>query len=527
MSSSILGLLAAVVALQAPQASVVGIVRSADSGDPIRGVEVTLTDLDRTTVTDASGAYELRNTPAGPQHIGLRRIGYSTRTLHALVPGGGELEINFSLTIDPVRLGAIDVQSRVEVTGVDRAGAPQFSDRSVTQAMLGVHPLLAEPDGFQALVGGEVVMDPEAPTGVHIRGGLSDQTAYVLDGVPVFSPYHAAGIFSAWNPDALEELAVSSAVPSPALPDALSGTIAASTRSPGRVFGGKGAVSSDQARVTVDGPLGAGGYLLSMRSGLPDILAPGAEPEYIRGESGDILAKVEIPGLGGRLNLLSYSSENELRTLAVPETRVQAGQGPGRNQFEWKSSSLGVGWTRQVADRSIRIQAWHASSEAASTWASQKTPLDLGAHRADEGVMIAVGNAGRASQTELGVRLTRSETSYGVDAPQGEGSSFHLGSSTPVAALFGSHSRQFASDCMSRLGLRSPPQQEVPSSPREEGYAGQPSKGLRFRAATVEVTSSLSRSVAASRWPPTLFPLICTWVRGTMRCPWPEATWVC
>ncbi len=97
-------------------------------------------------------------------------------------------------------------------------------------------PLLAEPDAFQAFQGGEVVLQQETPNGVHIRGGAADQTQYVLDGIPVFNPYHAGGVFSAWNPDVLSSLELTSSPTSSASIDALSGTIAGMTRAPAREF---------------------------------------------------------------------------------------------------------------------------------------------------------------------------------------------------------------------------------------------------------------------------------------------------
>ena len=67
-------------------------------------------------------------------------------------------------------------------------------ERESSIAALRNHPLLGEPDAFQALAGGEVVLRAESPSGVHLRGGASDQTAYLLDGIPVFSPFHSAGV---------------------------------------------------------------------------------------------------------------------------------------------------------------------------------------------------------------------------------------------------------------------------------------------------------------------------------------------
>src|SRR2546422_82289 len=206
----------------------------------------------------------------------------------------------------------------VIVRGVDNEDSTAFPDRESSISAVWSHPLLAEPDVFQALGGGEVVLRPESPSGVHIRGGASDQTAYLLDGIPVFSPYHTGGLFSAWNPDALSRLHVASVTPSLMYPHALSGAVEAVTRAPRDRPHAQGSFSTTQARLTLDGPLGvaAASYLISLRSGFPGVIAPNDEASYLRGETGDWLAKLELPALGGRVRLLGYGSENEVNTAA-------------------------------------------------------------------------------------------------------------------------------------------------------------------------------------------------------------------
>jgi len=53
--------------------------------------------------------------------------------------------------------------------------------------------LLAEPDAFAALHRGGVALERESPAGVHVRGGASDQTAYLLDGIPGHFPATSSG----------------------------------------------------------------------------------------------------------------------------------------------------------------------------------------------------------------------------------------------------------------------------------------------------------------------------------------------
>ena len=186
------------------------------------------------------------------------------------------------------------------------------------------HPLLSEPDALHALAGGEIVVRPESPTGVHVRGGAADHTAYVLDGIPIFNPYHAAGVFTAWNPDALARVGVSSASPSFTHPHALSGAIAATTRAPAddRLHV-RGAASTTNARLTIDGPLGrtGAGFLVAIRSGFPGAILPGKESSYLQGELGDWMAKLETPLLGGHARVLGYSNENELDAAALVHAR--------------------------------------------------------------------------------------------------------------------------------------------------------------------------------------------------------------
>jgi hypothetical protein len=87
MWSELLGAVKLVLAMQASQATVAGTIRDQESGAPLDGAVVALTDLDRAVVSDASGSYRLDGVPPGPQHLSVKHIGVAPRTVHALVPG--------------------------------------------------------------------------------------------------------------------------------------------------------------------------------------------------------------------------------------------------------------------------------------------------------------------------------------------------------------------------------------------------------------------------------------------------------
>ncbi len=100
---------ALVLAFQAGQATVSGDLRDSESGRPLVHASVHLTNLDRQVLTDAQGRYTLSNVPPGPQHLTFRLIGYTPRTLDALVPREGRLEISVTLRAHPLELAPLNV----------------------------------------------------------------------------------------------------------------------------------------------------------------------------------------------------------------------------------------------------------------------------------------------------------------------------------------------------------------------------------------------------------------------------------
>jgi hypothetical protein len=182
-----LGIAKILLLVQVAQSSVAGTIRDDETGQPLADAIVALTDVNRSVVSDSLGRYTFVDVPPGPQHLTIRRIGYAPRTLHALLPGEGRLQINIALQPVPMQLATILVRSTVAVRGVESGDSTLVPERGISMAAVRNDPLLAEPDGLLGLGGGEVVASPETPSGFHVRGGASDQTRYLLDGIPVFT----------------------------------------------------------------------------------------------------------------------------------------------------------------------------------------------------------------------------------------------------------------------------------------------------------------------------------------------------
>ncbi len=444
MTPPLLALLAVVSLQQAPQASLVGSIRDAVSGRSVVGATVLLADVGRATISGAEGVYELVGVPAGPQHVTVSSFGHATRTVHALMPSTGYLVIDIALEPAPIPLEAVTVEPVRPVGGVQLPEGAAAAERSLSLAAIRNHPLLAEPDVFQAFSGGEVVIDPEAPSGIHIRGGASDHTAYLLDGIPILDPVHAGGLFSAWNPDALSNISLNSTSPSPLYTDALSGVVSAETRASGGSFGSESHLSTSHVGLTVHGGLfqEAAGYLVSLRSGLTDALAPHNEASYLRGGTRDAIAKVGVEVVGGELGVLFYGADNSL-TGASRVDSTSGAAGPS-NLFAWGARSIGATWERASTERAISLKAWRATSNAGSTWGAALPPVVLKARREDLGIQASLRSTSPTSTREVGIRALRMRTEYEVAS--------RMRASLVTASVFGEGTWSLGSGVHARLG---------------------------------------------------------------------------
>ena len=413
----------ALLAIQTPISSIMGVVTDAETGSVIAGALLGVVGTSLTSTTQADGSYVLAGLAPGTSEVVVARAHYHTRAFRPIVPAHGTLHIDVALHPEPTNLPAIEVRAPPARSPVepDQSETPGSFDLRVSAAAVRDDPRLAEPDPLQALSGGEAALAPESPQGVHVLGGASDQVGYQLDGVPVFSPYHGAGTFSAWNPDALAHLDLIN-TPGAGFADGLSGTVSARTITPAPRPETRGSVSSTQARSTIDGPLGwaDAGFLLSLRSTFPGLAAHRQEGSYLQGESSDWLVKFESPLVGGRLRFLGYGSDNEISALGNLSAPHTTGM-PNRNQFEWQGQSFGAQWSRHIDGATVRVGLWSATAEAGALWRDSVTALDrLDARRRDIGVhtTIEVGEPG--NQTSFRLRVGRSNTFYRIRPIGGE-----------------------------------------------------------------------------------------------------------
>ena len=183
------------------KAFVHGYVRDAVSGEPIPGAAVHTPDGSAYAVTDAYGFYRLQ-LPVGDNV--LKFNGYSLE----------ELELNLKVFDD----GGLDVTMKEMITTLTGAVVSAESVSHHRDSRMGIEKVrmntirkiptaFGEADVLKAVLtlpGVKTV--GEASSGYNVRGGSVDQNLILMNDGTIFNPSHMFGIFSAFNPDIVNEM---------------------------------------------------------------------------------------------------------------------------------------------------------------------------------------------------------------------------------------------------------------------------------------------------------------------------------
>lgn len=155
----------------------------------------------RELLAGATGRFEARDLEPGIWNVRVTYLGYETLERSVDLQPGASLELEFELTVAAIRMRALEVvgdrnqreeelqTGLVDLDAETLARIPAFGEADPIRAL-------------QLLPGVQAASD--ISSGLYVRGGGPDQTLVLLDGVPIYNPTHAFGLFSSFHPDLLE-----------------------------------------------------------------------------------------------------------------------------------------------------------------------------------------------------------------------------------------------------------------------------------------------------------------------------------
>ena len=252
-----------------------GVVRGGAGADgaplPWALVEV-LGSQRRTAVADSAGRYVLGPVPPGFHRVRAVHVGHAPLEVEVLVPPGGRVDVDLDLEWAPVALPALTVTGApLDVPDPDGTG-PGSRERTLQATEVALRTLAASPGLAESGVGQAaqgVPGDPSDPQDVLLmRGSAADLKLVLLDGAPVYTPFHLGGLVESLDPGAFGSATLHVGGAPARYDGGLSYILDLHTRSP-RDDGvhAAGAVDLLSARARVEGPLGGlGSVLVSGRS---------------------------------------------------------------------------------------------------------------------------------------------------------------------------------------------------------------------------------------------------------------------
>ncbi len=172
-----------------------GRILDAASGNGVPRATIAVVGALTGTFSDAEGRFVVPRVPAGRWVVRGRLLGYSTDETMVTIRPGDTVTVTFRIRREAAQLQAV----RTTAEAPEREAflrKPDAGTVTVRGDVIKRLPVIGEPDVLrvvQLLPG--VVAPNDFTAGYNVRGGESDQNLVLLDGYPIYNPFHLGGLF--------------------------------------------------------------------------------------------------------------------------------------------------------------------------------------------------------------------------------------------------------------------------------------------------------------------------------------------
>jgi hypothetical protein len=452
-----------------------GHIRSSGDDVPLAAALVELFAIDSShayalAYTDSLGSYAFSKLSPGSYRLRVSRVGYDARDLQVLLPDTSPLEIDVALRPQPARLPDVRVFAMDHARNADALSATNTTEREIGSVVLSADalhedPALTSADALQGFAArGAASTRDEVATSLHVHGGGAGENAVLLDGIPLFNPYHASGTLLAVDPDILASATLHAGAPGATLGDATGGVIELNTApAGGSSLGTLGAYIGHNVRESISAPLPdvGGSVLIAARHNIDAPLADAHDASHSGMSFDDLFARAIMPLRGGELETFVFYSGDRVGFDARAEADVDrftdeeaSPQRPlSPNTISWNTGTDALRW-RSDADGRWDLRAWRTRFDAGFDWAGT-TQL----HSSYEQLGLSAQSKWHvlAQQLTAGVDASRLRATYDVkDRTDTVGSLLALHGAPLLVAAIGEARGRIGERWSYVLGVREP-----------------------------------------------------------------------
>jgi hypothetical protein len=475
-----------------------------DSTDaPIARVTVLVAGTTRGTLTDERGRFVIGDLAAGTHTLRARILSHRQRDVAVTVVGGDTVTTTIRLVVAPVTLGA--VRARARPPERDRFElAPNVGTVTLTPSAVSGLPSIGEPDVLrtvQLLPG--VNARNDFSSGYNVRGGESDQNLILLDGYPIYNPFHLGGLFSTFLEETVGEIELLTGGFGARHGGRLSSVLDVRSAEPARPgLHGSAGISVIASSLSIGSATkdGRSSWLLAGRRTYADKLVSALSDRTFPYHFSDaqLHAARAIGSGNARVELTGYAGADVLNgdfTQLGDSSRA----GGGTFDFDWSNQVVGLSLTdvwRDDARLPLLGRADSVGAEQRVSFTRFATGLDLGAGALTLSNSVRELRAAGAVHWHRGGherRLGYELSSYAID--------YDVGSPSTGTQLFDLRQRPMAQSAYYQESWRPARRLLAEAGLRAEHVTGRDWSGLSPRvSAKWFATPELAVSVAAGRY---------------------------
>ncbi len=327
-----------VAEVRAQTATVRGFVTDDADGQPLQGVNVVLSSGDDLlgAVSTPDGVYLISGVPPGEYVLQASFIGFDTYSDTLELAPGESRHVDIVMREQETEVGEIVVESEREA-GAARVTAGQQRVRPEDIELIPSPSVSGDLVNYLSAQPGVVSMGDRGGQ-MFIRGGEPSHNLTLLDGMPVYQPFHLLGFYSAFPSDIINNADIYAGGFGAQFSGRLSSVIDVQTRNGNkRRHGGAFTLSPFVNSARVEGPLVRNiSFIGSARLSTIEEAASRYVNDALPYSFGDVFGKVHVPISQNHQSSISALHTYDRGTLAEPTLFST------NNEVRWKNTALGI-----------------------------------------------------------------------------------------------------------------------------------------------------------------------------------------
>ncbi|UCH09541.1 MAG: TonB-dependent receptor [Fidelibacterota bacterium] len=199
---SLLCILIGAGVLHAQAGTISGFVRDSTNHESLSFVNVFVKGTERGAATNRDGYFVITSLPRDTLEVIASIIGYAPASRRIDLREQDHIRLDFQLA--PTVLAGEEVTITAQRQRFRQS--VEVSTVTLDTREIKVAPAFVEADVFrtlQLLPGVQSISDYSSA--LYVRGSTPDQNLILLDGIPVYNPFHLGGVFSTFNTEAIKE----------------------------------------------------------------------------------------------------------------------------------------------------------------------------------------------------------------------------------------------------------------------------------------------------------------------------------